>query len=442
MHSAGTMNQATNQTTEDLNFTASKFGSANSAQFSSSVRSFCPLAATSTIREILTLALLSTLLILALAARPALAQETVLYNFTNTPDGATPNSRLTSDAAGNLYGTTEYGGLGYGTVFELSPDEGGGYTETVLYTFTGAPDGANPTYSNVIFDSLGNLYGTTWNGGANGYGTVFELSPVGASWTESILWNYQNSPDGANPLNDLIMDAAGNLYTMTYEGGGTAGTVFELSPNGNGGWNGQVIYGVDTDYSGIAIDALGNLYFSAGNSLYKLVPNGNGGWSATVIHSFAGGTKDGVNPEGTVVIDSQGDVYGTTPSGGTKNMGVVYKLSPVLTGKKKGTYTQKLLYSFKGGKDGATPYAGITFDSAGNIYGTTTAGGKSSDGTVFELVAPVGTGAYKEKILASFDGTDGSQPYNSLILDSLDNVYGTTVSGGTSNVGVVFEVAP
>ena len=378
----------------------------------------------------LTLVALSALLFIA--ARPAQAQtETVLWNF-NGGDGAVPQSGLTSHE-GNFYGTTYFGGIfGNGAVFELSPNGSGGWNETVLYSFTGGADGQYPDLSYVIFDGLGNLYTTASYGGTHGDGVAFELSPVGTSWTETVLYNFAGGTDGATPLGGLIVDPVGNLYGTTY---GNGGTVFELSPS-VGGWTEQVIYSLD-DVAGLTMDAAGNIFGASVSTVFDLSPNGKGGWTPTVLHTFTGSPKDGSNAYGTPVLDKAGNVYGTTFYGGAKNNGTVYKLSLG----KKGKWTEKILYSCKGGKkDGANPYAGIVLDAAGNIYGTTLAGGGSNDGTVYELVAPVGKGSYKEKVLWSFNGTDGAYPYDSLILDSAANLYGTTSRGGSSNAGVVFEL--
>jgi uncharacterized repeat protein (TIGR03803 family) len=386
----------------------------------------------------LTLTALSALLLSA--ARPAQSStEIVLYNFTGGSDGGAPTSRLTFDGTGNIYGTTQYGGLGFGTVFELSPNGKRGWNETVLYSFTGGADGAYPLYSYVIFDSAGNLYGTTIDGGANGYGVAFELSPAGRSWTETVLYNFcshAGCADGANPVNGLIMDPAGNLYGTT-NGSVVEGTVFELSPSG-GGWKEQVIYLVGVNnVPGLTMDVDGNIFGTSTSTAFELSPNGNGGWTPMVIHTFAGGLKDGSLPEGAPVLDKRGNIYGATYSGGAKNNGTVYKLSHG----KKG-WTEKILHPFKGGtRDGANPYSGSVLDAAGDIYGTTSVGGKSNDGTVYELVAPVGKGSYKEKLLWSFNAADGYYPLGSLILDSAGNLYGTA-GGGSSGAGVVFEVTP
>ena len=405
----------------------------------------------------LTLTVLSALLLIP--ASPAQAQtETVLYNFAGSPDGAAPNCRLTPDGAGNLYGTTQDGGLGYGdgnpgygTVFELSPNGKGGWNEKLLYSFTGGADGANPSSSYVVFDGTGDLYGTTYGGGANGFGVVFELSPQGANWKEAVLHTF-SGPDGAGPVNGLIFDSESNLYGTTLTGGDSGfGTVFELSPTG-GEWTEEVLYSISgssggISYAGVTMDAAGNIFGTTESTVFELSPNGSGGWNPTVIHTFTGPTKDGSFPQGTLVFDKAGNLYGTTQTGGAKDDGIVYELSPITKGKKKGTWTEKILHSFRGSKaDGSNPWAGIFFDGAGNIYGTTIEGGKYGQedggyGTVFELIAPVGKGGYKEKVLWNFDVTDGLNPAAGLILDNAGNLYGTTL-GGLDGYGMVFEVIP
>jgi len=398
--------------------------------------------------SVLTLAVLCAMLLVA--ARPAQAQsETVLYNFcsqANCTDGTQSAAHLTPDGKGNFYGTTGSGGtFDAGTVFEFSPNGSGGWNETVLYSFCSVgpncEDGGYPGYAPVILDSAGNLYGTGYDGGANGFGVVFELSPGESGWTESVLYSFANGTDGAVPNSGVIMDASGNLYGTTPGGGtNTNGTVFELSPSG-GGWTEQVIYNyVIPGFAGLTMDA-GNIFGATFEMVYELSPNGSGGWTSTVIHDFAGAPKDGEDTYATPVLDQAGNLYGTTLYGGASNYGAVYKLSPG----KKGKWTEKLLYSFKNnGKDGLVPYAAVVLDAAGNVYGTTTGGGTTGDGTVFELVAPVGKGSYKEKILWNFNVTDGYSPEGSLILDGAGNLYGTTIYGGTGGTlaGVVFEVNP
>jgi uncharacterized repeat protein (TIGR03803 family) len=216
--------------------------------------------------------------------------------------------------------------------------------------------------------------------------------------------------------------------------------VFELNPSG-GGWTEQVIYTASNNddgamNAGLAMDADGNIFGASANIVFELSPNGNGGWSSTAMYTFA----PSVYIQSTPVLGKTGEVYGSTVHGGDKgDRGMVYKLS---RGKKGWKETD--LYAFKGGpSDGEYPYGGIVFDAAGNIYGTTTNGGKYSYyGTVFELVAPVGKGKYQEKILWNFDSIDGAYPHDSMILDSAGNLYGTTWQGGEYSCGVVFEVTP
>jgi len=378
----------------------------------------------------LTLAVLCALVLLA--ARPTQAQtETVLYNFTGGSNGAGPDSSLTADGKFNLYGTTAGGGLGYGIVFELSPNGSGGWNETVLYSFTGGADGAYPS-SSVIFDGGGNLYGATYEGGTGGGGVVFELSPVGATWTETVLYNFGGSPNTEFPRAGPIMDPAGNLYVVTGSGGGgVGGTVFELSPSA-GGWTAQVIYTTPTFASGLTMDTAGNLFGVTLLTIFELSPNGTGGWNPTTIYTYKGHQR----PAGTPSLDNAGNLYGATVTGG-KGLGTVYKLSLG----KNGVWTRKILHIFKAGEDGFFPSAGVVLDAAGNVYGTTPFGGQYNEGTVFELVAPIGQRSYQEKILWSFNVTDGYGPSNSLILDNAGNLYGTA-AGGSSGNGVVFEVTP
>ena len=373
-------------------------------------------------------------LALLLAAHLAQAQtESVLHNFTGGSDGANPSTRLTADGAGNFYGTTNYGVLGYGTVFELSPNGHGGWNENVLYSFSGGVDGANPS-GPVIFDSLGNLYGVTNGGGAYGYGTAFELSPAGNSWTETVLYSFscQSGCGSILPVRGLIMDSAGNLYGTS----GYNGSVFELSPSGSG-WTDQVIF-FNGATTGLTMDAAGNIFFGGYQLVYELSPNGSGGWNSILLYNFS--NLDHVYQwwtKGTPVLDQAGNLYGTTFFGGTRDSGSVYKLSHGKT-----RWTAKILYSFKNGQDGGYPVAGVVIDAAGNIYGATSGGGKYNGGTVFELVPPVGIASYQEKVLWSFNYKDGYVPSDSLILDSAGNLYGTTPYGGPIGCGVAFELTP
>ncbi len=400
--------------------------------------------ATAALRSALTLALLSATLLMA--ARPAHAQtEEVLYGFKGVPDGSRPESSLTADKNGNLYGTTYSGGLGFGTVFELSPTAGG-WTQTTLYSFcpvAGCVDGQNPSFAYLWLDGDGNLYGTASGGGTNGYGVVFELSNSGGTWTESILHNFANAPDGANPGNGLIMDAAGNLYGMTFAGGtgNGHGCIFELSPSGST-WTEKVIYDINSTHSGLTLDPTGKIiYGTTYTTVFELKQNVSGVWVPTVLFTFnpANAATQGSNPVGTPVLDSAGNIYGTTLTGGANNAGVVFKLSPAQTG----PWVETVLFSFGGnaqyGPNGATPFAGVVLDSSGNIYGTTQAGGLKGAGTVYELVAPTnGKGAYKEHVIFNFNGTNGAAPKSSLTIIG-GYIYGTTYGGGANAQGTVFE---
>jgi len=398
--------------------------------------------AIASLRGALTLAMLAATLLVA--AHPAQAQtEKVLYNFTGTSDGSFPTSSLTLNN-GNLYGTTSTGGLGFGTVFELSPNGTGGWTETTLYSFcpvAGCADGQNPTYSNVIFDAQGNLYGTALGGGAFGYGVVFELTNSGGTWTESVLHSFANAPDGANPENGLIMDGAGNLFGIATTGGtgNGHGCVFELTPSGST-WTEKVLYDINSTHSALTLGAPGIIYGTSFGTIFQLTLNGSGVWVPTVLFTFSStnAATEGSNPVGTLVLDKAGNLYGTTLAGGTNNVGVVFKLAPAQTP----PWTETLLYSFGGnaqfGPNGATPVAGLFMDSGGNLYGTTKAGGVKNAGTIYELVRGA-KGAYKEHIVFSFTGVSGAQPKSSLVMDSAGYLYGTAFGGGANADGVVFE---
>ncbi len=380
--------------------------------------------------------------------------ETVLHSFGNGTDGADPyGAGLIFDAAGNLYGTTRYGGIhDAGTVFEMSPKEGGGWTEKVLHSFGNGSDGVNPL-SGLIFDAAGNLYGATWLGGVHSLGTVFELSPAGdGRWTEKTLHSFGNGSDGTQPLVSLIFDTDGNLYGTTYEGGIHGdGTVFELSPKQGGSWTEKVLhsFGNGTDGSfplyGVSLifDTAGNLYgttYEGGihglGTVFELMPSGGGDWTEKVLHSFGGGS-DGISPYASLIFDTAGNLYGTTFEGGIHNGGTVFELTP----DGGGDWSEKVLHNFGNGADGTTPFASL-IDAAGNLYGTTTGGGLHGAGTAFEL-SPQEGGSWTETVLHSFgNSTDGAYPYSGLIFDRAGNLYGTTWEGGIHAAGTVFEITP
>lgn len=264
--------------------------------------------------------------------------ETVLYSFAGKTDGANPMSGLAIDGAGNLYGTTSAGGSrGNGTVFELSPSKvGGTWGEKVLHSFATGPDGALPV-GGVSFDASGNLYGTTSAGGAYGFGTVFQLTS-GAAWTETTIHDFQNGDDGAVPYAGLIADKAGNFYGAATEGGNNGGgTIFKLTPS-NGSWNFTTIssvpgWGISGSFRNVTLDtATGKLYgtthcdgdYNSG-TVYELTPSG-GGWDYSLLYTFTGG-GDGLYSFSNLVLN-QGKLYGTTKYGGTKSKGVVFEVTP------------------------------------------------------------------------------------------------------------------
>ena len=262
-------------------------------------------------------------------------RETVIHSFGTGTDGAQPIGGVVLDSAGNVYGTTSLGGAnGNGTVFEAKRS-GKTWTESVLYSFTGGSDGINPP-AGVTLDTHGNLFGTTSLGGANGVGVVYELSPSSSGWTETILYNFQGLNDGQNPVGGVVLDRAGNLYGTTFDGGvNGGGTVYELSPS-SGGWTFTVLYSFTGGYGGpynkLTL-AKGNIYGFTNaeganglGSVFKLAPS-NGGWKLTDLHDFAGGS-DGASPYGSVAVDSAGNVFGTAAVGGSQNQGLVFEITP------------------------------------------------------------------------------------------------------------------
>jgi uncharacterized repeat protein (TIGR03803 family) len=461
-----------------------------------------------TSKKILTLliALLAATCAFLTAATPALAasNERVLHSFTDGAGGAIPMANLISDKAGNLYGTTfEDGVYNSGTVFELTKGANRAWTETVLYSFcslSGCTDGAFPYYSNLVFDAAGNLYGTTFEGGASGTncnglgcGTVFELTPsMNGTWTETVLYSFSGGTDGKQPYYAPTIDAAGNLYGTTQTGGNLStcdgfgcGLAFELTPGANGQWAETVIYnfcsasncsdGADPS-SGLIFDAHGNLYGNAsgggnGAGVVFRLARGNGQWTEQVLYSLCNvrDCTDGAVPLGGVIFDDAGSLFGTTWAGGEpKNRcshqggcGTVFELTPGTNG----TWIETVLHVFQNdGEDGNTPWAGLILD-AGNLYGTTTYGGTGTSGkcksagrvgcgTVFKL-ARGANGTWTEKVLHSFSDNhsdnhkDGHNPYAGLIVGASGKLYGTTTLGGANvsscsgyGCGAVFEIAP
>jgi len=377
--------------------------------------------------------------------------ESVVYTFTEGPDGGRPLANLISDAAGNLYGTTIAGGIvntngGDGVVYELSPATGGGWTESVLYTFLGGSDGEVPICG-LVFDAAGNLYGTTSAGGAHNLGTVFELSPVsGGGWTKSILFNFAGGASGANPEGNLIFDAAGNLYGVTpFSGAHNQGTVFQLVPASGGGWTENVILTGTTTVggtlTGLVFDNSGNLYVTAdgggpsnGGAVYRLSYSG-GGWRSGVIHYFLGGTE-GFGPQGDLIFHAPNRLFGLSQIGGTYSLGTAFELTPG-TG---GLWNETTLFSFgANSRDPMYPAGPLTMGPAGQLYGVSGSGGAYGSGTAYEL-ADVG-GVWKQKVLYNFGlNVSGASP--GLLLDSSGDLYGAAGTGGAFGAGGVFEITP
>lgn len=376
--------------------------------------------------------------------------ESVLYTFTGGTDGSLPFGNLTLDSAGNLYGTTSAGGNdsgsgGRGVVFELSPVSGGGWSESALYAFAGGKDGETPV-GGVVFDTAGNLYGTTNFGGTNNLGTVFELSPAsGGGWTHQVLYSFTGGDDALYPNGGLTIDAAGNLYGTSYNGGTSdLGTVFEVSPVFGGGWSESVILNGGTARgrsfaTNIVPDNAGNLYVAAyaggssnAGAVYRLTHTSSG-WHSGVIYTFLDGA-DGSDPGG-LLFQSPGRLFGVTQSGGTYGYGTAYELTPA-TG---GLWTKTILRNF-GVTEGDALYLtnALVVGPSGQLYGTSGSGGAHGNGTVFELAKV--SGLWKEKILYNF-GVNLGGPTGSVILEG-GNLYGLSHNGGSFGAGGIFEIVP
>jgi uncharacterized repeat protein (TIGR03803 family) len=397
--------------------------------------------------------------VLTLVATQAAQASTfnVIYNFTGGSDGASPYAGLTMDRTGSLYGTTLSGGAGYGTVFKLAKT-GSGWVFSTLYTFTGGSDGASPR-SRVIIGPDGNLYGETFAGGEQGCGlrgcgTVFQVrkscpGPV-CHWTETVLYRFTGGTDGGEPTGDLLIDATGRLYGTTEIGGkprscGTlgCGTVYTLTLSG-GTWTEAVLYqfqGLSDGAfpnGGVIFDASGNLYGTtccggAHNSgtVFKLTSSGSG-WTESLLYTFRGLT-DGNEPVTGLIFDTEGNLYGSTVFAGTDRGGTVFELTP-----SGGGWTFSVLYSAQGLQG---PFGTLMMDAAGNLYGTTFQDGLHLLGAAFKLTHSEGRWTY-----SSFHdftgGSDGELPLSNLVFDSSGNLYGTGALGGANGNGVVVEITP
>jgi uncharacterized repeat protein (TIGR03803 family) len=402
----------------------------------------------------------------------------ILHTFGNGGDGRAPSAGQIFDAQGNLYGVTNVGppgngcnGEGCGTVYQLKPNSDGSWTETIIHAF----DGNDVPLSSPIFDRQGNIDGSTVCGdqSCDDAGFVYQLMPnSNGTWMESVLHQFSAPWEGSSP-GELTLDTSGNIYGTT-SGGGLldAGVVFSL--NRSLGWQERLLHtfnqyagdGGESPFGAITFDANGNLYgttvvagaYNCG-VVFKLTKQGSVFWQETVLYAFTC-APDGNAPVG-VVFGPDGSLYGVTPAGGNVGggncaigCGTVFKLAPNFDG----TWTETVLYAFSGGlHDGETPTQRVTFDQAGNIYGTTAFGGLSSSctvfgcggpcsyagcGTVFKLTPSPG-GQWTESILHFFSGgSDGFNPHSPVAIDGAGNLYGTAGDGGMYGGGVAYEITP
>jgi uncharacterized repeat protein (TIGR03803 family) len=381
------------------------------------------------------------------AASVTSAQTFTLLHVFHGPDGGDPEAPLLLGSDGTLYGTTSFGGAsGLGTAFTIDKKN----KQKVLHSFTGGSDGQDPL-SGLVFGSDGNLYGTASGGGATGFGTLFRIGP-GNQFTT--LYNFQGNPKSSEPV--ALIAAGDKFFGSAASGGGFfSGTVFQLDRTGE-----KLLYGFvggadGSGSGGLMRDTAGNLYgASGGGNLTCNAPFGCGlifridsGGNYSVLHVFVG--PDGMFPQGPLVRDAGGNLYGVTISGGALNSGTVFKLTPA------GILTT--LYSFTGGADGEQPHGGLVRDSAGNLFGTAFAGGIVNDtcfgfgcGVVFQL-SPTGA-TWTQTVLHSFNGNDGDNPLATLTLHpTTHTLYGSahrggdynchTINGGTS-CGVIFKIMP
>jgi uncharacterized repeat protein (TIGR03803 family) len=455
--------------------------------------------------------------LILLPAAPASAQllDNVLYSFQGGTDGQWPLGKMVFDTAGNLYGVTQAGGSNSctsygncGVVYQLAHPAkfGDPWTETILHVFQGHTTGdasdplgrcSSEIRAGLVIDASGNLYGATGGGGTGnceilgtfpGCGTVYEVSPPtekGEAWTETVLYNFQGGTDGAFPFGDIVFDNAGNLYGATQFGGGYGtlcgntfyqycGTVFELSPPKvkGGVWTERILhrfrglmsgqhYGDGANPNGgLLIDKTGALYGTtqiggtfcdAGKygcgTVYRLNPPAKKGqpWTLTFLYIFVG-EMDGIQPNGGLIFDAEGNLDGTTLAGGNNEIkvGTVFQLSM----QRNGSWTHRLLYSFLNRNDGGEPNSGVALDSTGSLYGTTPLSGSNGGGTFYDLRPTTVTSPAFELLHSFSKSPDGQSPNGQLIFDPIGNIYGETTEGGTGmaceryGCGTVFEVTP
>lgn len=407
-------------------------------------------------------------------ARPALAGRESLIELFNGKDGGQSTANLIRDAAGNFYGTATSGGAGNsGVVFELSPQTGGKWKKRVIFSFDGFKGGKSP-FAGLTFDANGNLYGTTADGGdpacsasVGSCGIVFELARSGSKWKETVLHAFDGN-DGAYPVSGVTLDKSGDVFGATEQGGGTTsycgggcGVAYELTRNTKGKWNESVLHifnpfqPPDGQFpeSRLIMDAKGNLFGTTfegegpttSGCVYELTPGSNGKWTETVIAGFTpGASSNGQFPSGDLLIDSHGDLLGTTSEGGayvSESGGVIYMLAA-------GTWSEHVIFSFNDLSEGLEPQGGVILDSAGNMYGTTEFGGSlgcpnatTGCGNVFKLTK----GGTESSV--ALNAADGYHPVAGLAFDAKGNLYGTTRDGGNMDecvgyggCGSIFEV--
>jgi uncharacterized repeat protein (TIGR03803 family) len=397
------------------------------------------------------LVLCGSVVLLAVSAWAASTTQ-LIYGFAGGVDGAYTDTELVVDSGGNLYGTSVQGGkFGGGTVFQVTPAG----VHTVLYNFTGGADGGEP-YKGVTLGEDGSLYGTAVTGGSGscegGCGVVFKLASSNGVWTQNVIHAFTGGSDGSGPGSPVAFDKKGNLYGTTPTGGSKGmGVLYQLRPDGTGAWLLRLIHTFTGGSDGgggsagrLLIDASGNLFgvctVGGGNgfgTVFEASPN-QGAWQFNTLYAFKD-QPDGALPYGGLVFDKLGNLYGTTYYAGANDVGTVYKLTRGST-----DWTESVLYSFKGGMDGASPISSLASDAAGNFYGTTSDGGAAacSCGVIFKMTH-AGYGQWVESVAYRFPGTPGPGfAYNGMVRDAAGNIYGATVHGGSSNDGAIYEFTP